>query len=71
MFVNCLFYKDEAQGYSGRAYTYRTELPLKVGDKVLLPVRGDEPKRGMVVMVHLNEPKFPCSEITEMDAGEG
>ena len=42
MYVTVRYYRDEASGYAGRPYTYRTELPLKPGDKVIAPTaKGD------------------------------
>ena len=71
MFVNCLFYKEPpVDGYSGRAYTYETDLALTVGDKVMLPTKDGE-KRGIVVMTHLDAPSFPCKKIVSYDPGKG
>lgn len=65
MYVGCIFWKDEpVNAYCGRTYVYHTDLPLKNGDKVMLPVKNEEPKRGMVVMTDLPKPEFPCREIT-------
>ena len=42
MYVTVRYYRDEVSGYAGRLYTYRTELPLKPGDKVIAPTaKGD------------------------------
>lgn len=54
MYVSVIYYSEKNNGYCGRGYTYKTELPLKVGDKVLVPVGNDvESKRAMVVDVDL------------------
>lgn len=37
MYVTVRYYKPQLSGYAGMAYTYRTSLPLKAGDKVIAP----------------------------------
>lgn len=59
MYVKIIYYNERSHGYGGRGYTYRTELPLKIGDKVLVPVgREQEGKRALVIDIDL-----PDSEI--------
>lgn len=54
MYVSCRFYKEDMKGYAGRDYTYKTVLPLTVGDKVLVPTAKDETeKKALVVAVNL------------------
>lgn len=66
MYVGCLFWKDEpVNDYCGRTYVYHTDLPLKIGDKVMLPVRNESPKRGMVAQTDMPTPPFECREVTE------
>ena len=55
MYVSVIYHNDVLHGYVGRSYTYRTELDLKPGDKVLCPVSGErEQKRAMVVGINLD-----------------
>ena len=35
-------YKQDIFGYSGREYTYYTDMPLKVGDIVMAPTKHGE-----------------------------
>ena len=37
MIVKAIYYKPGQKGYSGQAYTFRTNLPLQPGDHVLVP----------------------------------
>ena len=70
MFVNIKYYKGNLEGYHGGKYTYRTKLPLKVGDKVIAPTLKEPTQRGIVVEVNVAEPYFDCREITEYDPTE-
>lgn len=45
--------------YAGRAYSYRTELPLKVGDIVQAPTTGGM-KTAMVDRVNVPEAEVPA-----------
>lgn len=55
MYVSVIYYSEKNNGYSGRGYTYKTDLPLKAGDKVLVPVGSQaELKRAMVVATHVS-----------------
>ena len=59
MYIKVVYYNEKLKGYSGRGYTYKTDLELKEGDKVLVPVGNDqEGKRALVV-----ETDVPDSEI--------
>ena len=40
MIVEVKFYRMSAMAYVGRGYSYDTELPLKVGDRVIVPAAG-------------------------------
>lgn len=52
--MSARFWKEEIQGYAGRDYTYKTVLPLTVGDQVLVPTANDEtPKRALITAVNL------------------
>lgn len=55
MYVSVIYHNDKIKAYSGRGYTYKTELPLVSGDKVLVPVGTSEEKRAMVLDVDLPE----------------
>lgn len=76
MYVKVTYYNKAANGFAGAAYTYRTMLPLQVGDEVLCPVSNDrEPKRAMVVMTDVPESKispewaYKLKDITEYYKG--
>ena len=56
MYVKVTYFNKMANGFTGAAYTYNTDLPLQVGDEVLCPVSNDkELKRAMVVMTDVPE----------------
>ena len=45
-YVTVQYQKPETSTYVGRAYTYRTSLPLREGDLVIAPTyKGDSPAR--------------------------
>lgn len=55
MYVQVIYYNEKIKGYTGRSYTYRTDLELKESDKVLVPVGSQEElKRAMVVATHVS-----------------
>lgn len=60
MYVKVLYYKPEldlagtGNGYGGREYTYRSDLPLKPGDLVIAPTYKGEQK-AMVVASNVPE----------------
>ena len=37
MIVEVKFFRKSAMAYVGRGYSYDTEMPLKVGDRVIVP----------------------------------
>ena len=37
MYVKVKFFRKSANGYVGNAYTYETDLPLRVMDRVTVP----------------------------------
>ena len=49
-----VYYKNDHTGeYGGRAYAYKTELPLREGDIVIAPTwKGDAPARVMATDIH-------------------
>ena len=53
--VKVQYFKPHYDGYAGVAYSYRTDLPLKVGDKVIAPTAKDPNQRAIVVQVGLPE----------------
>lgn len=76
MLVSVIFYDESVQAYCGRDYTYKTELPLKVFQKVICPTyKGD--KKALVTEVNLPDSVVDPSwadklkEITQIDKGEG
>ena len=42
MYIKVVYYNEKLKGYSGRGYTYKTDLELKEGDKVLVPVGNEQ-----------------------------
>lgn len=50
MYIKIMYYKDWQGDYGGNAYTYSTELNVKVGDKVIAPTQSGD-KRALVVQV--------------------
>lgn len=75
MLVNIRYYKPLHKAYLGNNFTYRTALPLTVGDKVMAPTQGGD-KRAMVVEVNVPESRVDerimplLKEITAYDTGE-
>ena len=72
MFVKVKFFRRSAMGYVGSAYTYETDLPLKVMDKVVVPAGAGEKNRAIVTAVNvperdINPAYFPLKRITEYD----
>jgi hypothetical protein len=75
MLVSVIYYDDQSKAYCGRDYTYRTNLPLKVFEKVICPTyKGD--KRALVTDINLPESSVDPAwadrlrEITKLDNGE-
>ena len=62
MYCKVLFHNHKAGGFSGRIYTYSTQLDLKVGDKVLCPIaKESEPKRALVTEINVPESEIEDS----------
>ena len=62
MYVKIMYYNEKVGGYAGREYTYSAALPLKVGDRVMVPVAGDEPiKRALVTEIDVPESEIADS----------
>ena len=55
MIVKAMYYKPGQKGYSGRAYTFRTNLLLHPGDHVLVPGSEADEKPAMITEVDLPE----------------
>ena len=55
MIVKAMYYKPQMNGYGGRSYTFRTDLPLKAGDKVLAPGGEGTEKKAIITEVDLPE----------------
>ena len=55
MIVKAMYYKPMQKGYSGRAYTFRTNLLLHPGDHVLVPGSEADEKPAMITEVNLPE----------------
>ena len=66
MYVNVQYEKSKGI-YAGEKYTYRTNLDLKPGDKVIAPTRMNERQKGVVKEIGLIPPSYPCKDITEYD----
>lgn len=74
MIVEVKFYREKSQAYVGRGYSYDTEMPLKVGDRVIVPAAGGK-NRAIVTAVNvpaesINPDYFPLKQITEYDTPE-
>lgn len=55
MIVKAIYHKPKLNGYSRRAYTFRTNLPLQPGDHVLVPGSEAEEKPAMITEIDLPE----------------
>ena len=66
MYVNVQYEKSKGI-YAGGKYTYRTNLDLKPGDKVISPTRMNERQKAIVTDVGLIPPSYPCKDINEYD----
>lgn len=74
MIVEVKFFRKSAMAYVGRGYSYDTEMPLKVGDRVIVPA-GDGKNRAIVMAVNVPEESvnpdyFPLKKIEEYDVPE-
>lgn len=52
MLVSVIYYDEKVNAYCGRDYTYKTDLPLKVFQKVIVPV-PDGKKKALVTDINL------------------
>lgn len=55
MIVKAIYYKPRQKAYGGQAYTFRTNLPLHPGDRVLVPGSEADEKPAMITEVDLPE----------------
>lgn len=69
MFVKVMYHKSNLNAYAGNTWSYRTELALAAGDKVIVPTKLNPRQRAIVTETDVGDPGFPCKEITEMDGG--
>lgn len=54
MYIKVKYFKPFDEAYGGREYTYKTDLPLNEGDKVIAPtVNGD--MKAIVTAVNVPE----------------
>lgn len=60
-------YEKSPGVYAGAKYTYRTNLDLRPGDKVIASTRMNERQKAIVTDVGLIPPSFPCKDINEYD----
>ena len=59
-------YKQGEVGWSGRTYTYYSDLELSLKQKVYAPTYKNPRQEAMVVAVNVPDPGFACKEITEI-----
>lgn len=55
MICQIKYFNEKVGAYAGRDYTYRSELPLQIYDKVFAPVKDEEDKRAIVTAIDLPE----------------
>lgn len=55
MIVKAMYHKPKLNGCGGQAYTFRTNLPLRPGDHVLVPGSEADEKPAMITEVDLPE----------------
>ena len=51
---------------TGKTYTYKTKLNLRLGQKVYAPTYKSDRSEAVVVSVNCPEPGVKCKEITEV-----
>jgi hypothetical protein len=66
MFIKVQYYKA-FDLYAGRLYTYKTELAVEPGDKVIAPTYNEPKQKAVVREIDVPEPEFVCREIMEFD----
>lgn len=63
-FVEVIY--NDNNGVTNRAYTYKTRLDLRLGQKVYAPTYKNPRQVATVTAVNCPEPGFRCKEITEV-----
>ena len=77
MICKICYYNPGVDAYTSLRYTYKTDLPLKVGDKVIAPTSKGEKNRALVMEVDLPETIIDAQwadrvlSITEFDTEGG
>ena len=56
MYVSVVYYDARINGYIGKEYTFKTMLPLKEFQKVLVQTEDGEVKKALVMHVNLPDP---------------
>lgn len=56
---------------TGKSYTYKTKLDLRLGQKVYAPTYKSDRSEAVVVAVNCPDPGFRCKEIVEVMPEEG
>ena len=49
MYVSARYWKEDVKGYAGRDYTFKTDMELIVGDKVLVPTGAELQEKSAVI----------------------
>lgn len=64
-------YKQGENEWGARPYTYKSDLDLRLKQRVYAPTYKNPRQEAMVVAVNCPEPGFSCKEITEIIPEEG
>lgn len=59
-------YKQGENEWGARPYTYKSDLDLRLKQRVYAPTYKNPRQEAMVVAVNCPEPGFSCKEITEI-----
>ena len=59
-------YKQGENAWSDRVYTYKSDLDLRLRQRVYAPTYKNPRQEARVYAVNVPEPPFPCKEITEV-----
>lgn len=69
MFASVKYKTSDTPTFSEKSYTYKTDLPLRLGDRVITPTPKNILQEAIVVGVNMPEPPFPCKSIVEYAPG--
>lgn len=69
MYISVKYKTSDTPTFSERSYTYKTELPAKLGDHVIAPTPKNLLQEALVVGVNMPEPPFDCKSIVEFAPG--